>query len=103
MAKDNNNAAENKDQLKTPGGAPVEAVEKKDGFFKKAGAKVGEFKTKHGGIDEYTNNQILNTYTYDTFNGLSPYMHTAKRIFKREGNKNYLYRLTVQRVFSEGV
>ena len=47
MAKDNNNVAGNNDQLKTPGGAPVEVAEKKEGFFKRAGAKVGEFKTKH--------------------------------------------------------
>ena len=83
-----------------------EGIMEKVVYFSNTRAKYimnGEFKTKHGGIDEYTNNQILNTYTYDTFNGLSPYMHTAKRVFKREGNKNYLYRLTVQRVFSEGV
>ena len=83
-----------------------EGIMEKVMYFSNTRAKYimdGEFKTKHGGIDEYTNNQILKAYTYDTLNGLSPYMHTAKRIFKREGDKNYLYRLTEKRVFSEGV
>ena len=75
-------------------------------YFSNTRAKYimdGVFKTKHGGIDEYTNNMILKSYTYETLNNLSPYPHTLKKIFKREDGRNYLYRLTENRVFSEGV
>lgn len=83
-----------------------EGIMEKVVYFSNTRAKYimnGQFKTKHGGIDEYTNNQILKDYTYETLNNLSGYNHTIKRIFKRENNKNYLYRLTVRRVFSEGM
>ena len=83
-----------------------EGIMEKVVYFSNTRAKYimdGVFKTKHGGIDEYTNNMILKSYTYETLNNLSPYPHTLKKIFKREDGRNYLYRLTENRVFSEGV
>lgn len=83
-----------------------EGIMEKVVYFSNTRAKYimdGVFKTKHGGIDEYTNNMILKSYTYETLNNLSPYPHTLKKIFKREDGRNYLFRLTENRVFSEGV
>lgn len=83
-----------------------EGVMEKVVYFSNTRAKYimdGVFKTKHGGIDEFTNNIILKTYTYETLNNLSPYPHTLNKIFKREEGRNYLYRITENRVFSEGV
>ena len=83
-----------------------EGIMEKVVYFSNTRAKYimdGVFKTKHGGIDEFTNNIILKTYTYETLNNLSSYPHTLNKIFKREEGRNYLYRITENRVFSEGV
>lgn len=88
----------------TLGMLEFEGVMEKVVYFSNTRAKYimdGEFHIKHGGIWVKDAEDILNTYTYDTFNGNSPYKHTLIKTFSSKGDDNYLNRIQEQRMFSE--
>lgn len=81
-----------------------EGIMEKVVYFSNTRAKYimnGEFHIKHGGIDEHTAENIINTYSYETLQSTSPYDHTIEKSFIRNGEINVLYRNTEKRFFSE--
>lgn len=82
-----------------------EGIMEKVVYFSNTRAKYimdGEFKIKHGGIDDYRAKEILSSYTYETLNSTSPYTYTTFKNFESIGDKDILIRESEIRIFSEG-
>ena len=96
---------EHKNQFSdTLGKLEFEGIMEKVVYFSNTRAKYimnGEFKIKHGGIWCKDAEDILDTYTYDTFNKDSVYNHTVLKVFGAKGDENFLDRIQEKRVFSE--
>lgn len=72
-------------------------------YFSNTRAKYimdGEFKIKHGGIENYKD--ILRDYTYDTLNRNSVYSHIKNKYFDNVDGKDKLLTNTKVGVFSDG-